>query len=315
MPKAISIGMYNCCRCGEDLPYSQYFKSYSEHHAALGGHLPICKDCFDAEYKLYLDRYRDDSRKALKRMCMVYDVYFSEALYSKCEKDDAFIGKYFRQLNMQQHSGKTFENSINEGVSFQSDVVPPPPKSEKIVKPKPPEKTKEKEEPPVVEFDPQDIEKWGYGFAQTEYDELNAHYKYLKTANPNCDSNQEIFINDLCFINMQKMKAVREGRVEDYNKLTESYRKSFSQAGLKTVRDASELESFTVGVNIETIEKYTPAEFYKNKELYKDHDSIGDYMERLVLRPLRNLMHGTIDRDHEYYIKEEEEVNEYSEEE
>ena len=53
----------------------------------------------------------------------------------------------------------------------------------------------------------------------------------------------------------------------------------------------------------------------KNKELYKDHDSIGDYMERLVLRPLRNLMHGTIDRDHEYYIKEEEEVNEYSEEE
>ena len=219
MARAISVGTYNCCRCGNDLPYSQYFKSYSEHHAALNGHLPICKECFEEEYKLYCTRYQN-GKKALKRMCMVYDVYFSDDLYDTFDEGDAIIGKYFRQLNMQQHKGKTFETSIDEGISFLENERKSPPRSAKKFEP---------EEEEII--DPEDIEKWGFGFAGKDYETLNAHYKYLKNANPNCDSNQEIFINDLCFINMQKMKAVRDGRVEDYNKLTESYRKSFSQAG------------------------------------------------------------------------------------
>ena len=102
------------------------------------------------------------------------------------------------------------------------------------------------------------------------------------------------------------MKAVREGRVDDYNKLTESYRKTFTQAGLKTVKDTNTIEEFTVGVTAETIEKYTPAEYYKNKSLYKDHDNIGDYINRFLLRPLRNLMQGTKDRDVEFFVKDEE---------
>ena len=136
--------------------------------------------------------------------------------------------------------------------------------------------------------------------------------KFLKQANPNCDSNQEIFIDDLCYIKMQMMKAIREDRPDDYSRLSEQYRKSFEKAGLKTTRDTTETESFTVGVNIETIEKYTPAEYYKNLSLHKDHDNIGEYIERFMLRPLRNLMYGTVDRDHEFYVKEEEDVNEFT---
>ena len=82
---------------------------------------------------------------------------------------------------------------------------------------------------------------------------------------------------------------------------------------MKTVRDASEVESFSMGATIEMIEKYTPAEYYKNKDLYKDHDNIGEYIERLMLRPLRNLMHGTTERDHEYYIRDEEDTDGYDE--
>ena len=114
---------------------------------------------------------------------------------------------------------------------------------------------------------------------------------------------------------MQQMKAVREGRVDDYNKLTETYRKSFTTAGLKTVREANIDEEFTIGVNAETIEKYTPAEYYKNKQLYKDHDDLGEYLDRFLLRPLRNLMHGTKDRDYEFFVKDEGDSNEYDDEE
>lgn len=291
-----------CCRCGGMFVDAQFYRSYSEHHAALGGHLPICKECFHQEYDAYIERYQS-RRRAMKRMCMIYDVYYSDKIFDSCENEEASEGRYFRKLNIRQCKDRTFEDSLQEGFMFvdgeRSDVLKLKTKAEIAA------------EDPEIEED--DIEKWGSGFLKEDYEMLNAHYKYLKAANPNCDSNQEIFIKDLCYINMQKMKAVRGERVEDYNKLTESYRKSFSQAGLKTVRDASEVESFSMGATIEMIEKYTPAEYYKNKDLYKDHDNIGEYIERLMLRPLRNLMHGTTERDHEYYIRDEEDTDGYDE--
>ena len=75
------------------------------------------------------------------------------------------------------------------------------------------------------------------------------------------------------------------------------------------------MEDFTIGVNAETIEKYTPAEYYKNRSLYKDHDNIGDYIERFLLRPLRNLMRGTKDRDAEFFVKDEEENDGFTDDE
>ena len=108
---------------------------------------------------------------------------------------------------------------------------------------------------------------------------------------------------------MQQMKAVRNNKVDDYNKLTESYRKSFMQAGIKTVKDNAADADFTLGVTAEMIEKYTPAEYYKNKQLFKDNDGIGEYIDRFLLRPIKNLMHGDNKRDPEYYVKGDDENN------
>ena len=113
---------------------------------------------------------------------------------------------------------------------------------------------------------------------------------------------------------MQQMKAMREGKIDDYIKLTDSYRKSFEKAGLKTIRESNVNEEFTIGVNAEIIEKYTPAEYYKDKHLYKDFDHIGEYIERFLLRPLKNLMFGSKDRDTEFYVKEEDSEGDTDEE-
>ena len=63
------------------------------------------------------------------------------------------------------------------------------------------------------------------------------------------------------------------------------------------------------------IEKYTPAEYYKDKKLYRDYDNLGEYISRFLFRPLKNLMFGTQDRDYEYYVKDEGDTDGYSEEE
>ena len=264
--------------------------------------MPICKTCLSELFNEYTTKY-NSSKIAMQRICMAFDLYYSEDLFDKCNSDsNTTLGNYIRCLNMRQYSEKrkTFDSTLQEGFTFKNETKRKEDKKNNFV------------EEPVI--DPRDADRWGGGLQYMDYSNLNRHYKFLKQANPNCDSNQEIFIDDLCYIKMQMMKAIREDRPDDYSRLSEQYRKSFEKAGLKTTRDTTETESFTVGVNIETIEKYTPAEYYKNLSLHKDHDNIGEYIERFMLRPLRNLMYGTVDRDHEFYVKEEEDVNEFTDE-
>ena len=298
--KSSKDSQYQCCHCGKTLNQkTNYAKSYSDMFIGTKK-LPVCKVCLEDLLDIYTERYKDQ-KLAMQRICMAFDLYYNESLYNKLSIDrSTLLGNYIRSMNMSQYQGKTFDTTLQEGFAFKKEP-------KKAVA----EEAVFKEEAKV---NPKDVERWGDGLSATDYDNLNNHYKFLKNANPNCDSNQEIFIVDLCYIKMQQMKAVRESRTDDYSKMAEQYRKSFSQAGLKTVRDSSADEDFTVGVNIETIEKYTPAEYYKNKSLHKDHDNLGEYIERFCLRPLRNLMHGTTDRDFEFYVKDEEEVDEFADE-
>lgn len=291
----LTDGKSVCCDCGELLPSSKFFKSISPIFAGIG-HLPICKDCLSRQYKRFKAEY-NSVEKATQRICMMFDIYYDEAIVRMCgDFDESYMGNYIKRTNLGQFKGRTFDASIDEGFVFFDTGS----NSREISENAPDKKV---------------IEKWGDGLTNIDYEELEKHYKYLKSANPNSDNNQEIFIIDLCYIKMQQLKAVREGRVDDYNKLTESYRKSFQQAGLKTVRDMSATENFTIGVGVSEIEQYTPAEFYKDKKLYEDYDWLGDYFERFACRPLRNLQFGSDDRDYEFYVKDEDETDGYTEDE
>lgn len=297
-----------CCSCGEPLALTKFYKSNSVFYA--DGHLPICKECFSSKFGHFATEYHSN-KMAMQRMCMTFDIYFNEVEFDSCDTDDStVIGKYFRKLNLSQHKGKTFEDSIKEGFDLSGDRKPVK-ETQEVVN----VDSDDEENENADMIDPADIEKWGAGLEPTDYTILNSHYRLLSSSNPQCDGNAEIFIIDLCYTKMQQMKAVRESRVDDYKKLTESYIKSFTQAGLKTVKDTNAMEDFTIGVNAETIEKYTPAEYYKNRSLYKDHDNIGDYIDRFLLRPLRNLMRGTKDRDAEFFVKDEEENDGFTDDE
>lgn len=297
-----------CCSCGEPLALTKFYKSNSVFYA--DGHLPICKECFSSKFGHFAAEYHSN-RMAMQRMCMTFDIYFNEVAFDSCDTDDSTVlGNYFRKLNLSQHKGKTFEDSIKEGFDLSGDRKPVK-ETQEVVN----VDSDDEENENADMIDPADIEKWGAGLEPTDYTILNSHYRLLSSSNPQCDGNAEIFIIDLCYTKMQQMKAVRESRVDDYKKLTESYIKSFTQAGLKTVKDTNAMEDFTIGVNAETIEKYTPAEYYKNRSLYKDHDNIGDYIERFLLRPLRNLMRGTKDRDAEFFVKDEEENDGFTDDE
>lgn len=288
-----------CCTCGESLNISKFYKSYSGLY--INSLLPICKDCFSHKFGEYAKIYKSN-KIAMQRMCMLFDIYFIEDIFDKCDtNDETVIGNYFRQLNMKQNRGKTFEDSINEGAfNLSGDRKRVNGKRVAFVD----EYDNVQEETQDEKINPKDIEKWGAGYDSVDYDTLNAHNKFLKNANPNCDSNQEIFISNLCYIYMKQMKASRENDTKSFTDLLNLYIKTFKESGLKTVRDSSETKDFVAGVSIATIEKYTPAEFYKDQKLYKDYDGIGGIIKRFFTRPLKNLQFGTNEQDEEYSIQD-----------
>lgn len=298
MPDKTFNTRFVCCECGNELPDTKFFRSPSSIFAGIG-HLPICKDCLSREYKKYKIAYHGDANRAMQRVCMMFDIYYDAALFNSCDSnDEKGIGNYIRKTNLGQYKNRTFDTSVEEGFVFLDGSTLDDDEKQNI------------ENPP----NPKLVEKWGSGLSNIDYDELEKHYKYLKSANPNCDSNQEIFIVELCYTKMQQMKAVRESRVDDYKKLADSYKQSFLQAGLKTVRETNITESFSLGVNAEKIEQLTPAEYYKDKSLFKDFDGLGDYFKRMILRPIKNIIFGTDERDTEYYVKDEGDSDEYQEE-
>ena len=287
---------YVCCECGKELPSIKFFKTASVLFSGIG-HLPICKDCLEREFKKYNIEYKDPN-KAMQRLCMMFDIYYDAALFNSCGiNDEKVVGNYIRKTNLGQYKNRTFDTSIDEGFLFFDS----------------PDRI-ESHEMPEMPPNPKLVEKWGSGLSNIDYEELEMHYNSLKSANPNYDSNQEIFIIELCYTKMQQMKAVREGRVDDYKKLADSYRQSFLQAGLKTVRESNITEAFSLGVNVERIEQTTPAEYYKNQSLFKDYDGLGDYFNRMILRPIKNVIFGTDERDIEYFVKDEGDSDEYQEE-
>ena len=109
---------------------------------------------------------------------------------------------------------------------------------------------------------------------------------------------------------MLKIHALQNGDSKEYASLVDQYAKTFKQAGLRTIEEKDNSNDECLGVTLASISQYTPEEYYQEKSLYKDFDNIGDYFDRFVKRPLKNLMFGTNERDKEYYVKEDNDIDE-----
>lgn len=294
---------YFCASCGKH--FSSMEKSFpmaqSELWAGRKYHLPICRVCIDRMFDHYADVYADE-KEAIKRICMAFDMYYNDTIATSVidkPKARSLMSNYISVLNMHQYKGKTYDTTIDEErrQKEKDDAIITEDKLDEVDK-----KNKRSLTKSV-------IERWGVGmFTYDEYCILDDHYNMLKKNNPNIDNNQEIFVKDLCIINMMKMQAAKAKDVETYNKTSEQYSKIFSKAGLKTVEEKDSSMNDTLGVTLAVISQYTPEEFYKNKKLYDDYDELGEYYDRHLRRPMQNIITQTNIRDSEFYVPEEDEV-------
>ena len=292
----------SCCGRGYTKQNGNFQKSNDVLFQSNDGYLPWCKACTDSYTTQMTALYCNNEEHAMKDFCQRagwnYDV---NALVASMEtysghRDRTRIAHYAAKKNINCDGRKTWIDTLKHNhIQKQYEVITSR------------EQAKSEESSVTATA----IDRWGVGLAEGDYKLLDEHYKMLKKFNPNCDNNQEIFVKDLCYTQLLQTKAMRgEGKPDDFEKYTRLYRDTFKQAGLKTIQETDNSSEETMGVTLAVISQYTPEEYYKDKKLYKDFDGLGEYIKRFITRPLRNLQHGTTDRDEEYCVKDKDEYDE-----
>ena len=288
---------FRCSCCGRG--FTSQDKNFQKTNDVLfqsnNGYLPWCKECTDTYTAQTTALYCNNEELAMKDFCQRagwnYDI---NALVASMEtysghRSRSRISHYAAKKNINCDGRKTWIDTLKHNqVQKEYEVIT----------------TREQTKDEGVKVKVSSVDRWGLGFNEMDYKNLDDHYFMLKKNNPNADNNQEIFIKSLCNINMLMVRALQDGDSDKYVKLTEQYSKTFTKAGLKTIQEVDNSADECLGVTLATISQFTPEEYYKDRGLYKDFDKIGEYFTRFVKRPLKNLMTGSIDRDHEYYVKD-----------
>ena len=298
IPKSnqITEKKYKCTCCGAswDSQKSHFSKSADVLWQSNNGYLPICNSCRDAYYYKLVDLFSGNESHAIEYFCRqfgwVYDIEGLKAA-KQISADRSRISHYGAKKNLGQvaNIGTTYFDSMKYHYrQKQNEVIT----------------SREQAKSEESTISASAVDRWGVGFTEMDYKNLDEHYRMLKRNNPNADNNQEIFIKDLCNINMLKIHALQNGDSKEYATLVEQYSKTFKQAGLKTIEEKDNSNNETIGVTLATISQFTPEEFYKDKKLYEDYDEIGNYFERHVCRPMENIMTGSEIRDKEFYVPE-----------
>ncbi len=154
------------------------------------------------------------------------------------------------------------------------------------------------------------IRRFGEGFSEREYDMLQTEYdSWKKEYGIPIDKRQDELYVTICYMKLNFQKSI-QGDGNGIGALANSYR-SVLEAATTEIEDRkkkaeADQELPPIGMLYRDIEQHTPAEFYKDKHLYEDFDQLKEYFMRYMVRPLRNLLTGSKEKDGEFILSDTE---------
>lgn len=293
---------FKCFSCGKVFLKQQgnFNMSPSPYYKRNNGYLHICKKCLENAFYDYADNLFDgDQDKAMEFLCATINTCFDETAWANAKKhpksNQTKVSVYFSKLNLNQTKGASYadtlrireENKIENAESIQQ------------VKDNPEMKT-------PIEI----VQLFGLGFSEQDYETLKFEYDdWVKKYGTPEDKRQDELYKSIAYLKLQFQKSVQNGDA-GVGALAKTY-KEYINAATTELEDRKQKKEDAVkldplGVLISEIEQYTPAEFYKDKELYQDSDGIGKYASRFIFRPLKNLLTGSKEMDSEFNLSDKE---------
>lgn len=262
---------YSCLYCGSEYVDTNYYNSYSKFYSNTG-RIPYCKQCIERFYQYYLEKYTNEGcltpeRKAIKRLCMIFDVYFrDDVLKSSIKKvkdgttETSLISQYMKIIQLYQYSRnkETYENTITQEEK-EGFVTVPISDISNISDSR--------------NVDEDTIRFFGAGFNDNDYEFLKREYNDW-TARHECNTKaQEEVFKRLCFKQLEILKATQRG--EDTKDLDATFQKLLETAKLQPKQNSGDAmsDAQTFGTLIDKWENTRPIP--EVEEELKDVDKIG----------------------------------------
>ena len=120
----IASAKLRCLRCGNLNDNEELYDSDSALHEFVGK-IPYCRSCLDEIYQDYFKKYKslnylNPDRKAIERICMALDIYYSDKIFDSAVKVSAIrqeatlLALYLTQAKLYQYRKKNYDNTIQE---------------------------------------------------------------------------------------------------------------------------------------------------------------------------------------------------------
>ena len=114
----------HCLCCNDVCASNEFYSSDSELHRSVGK-IPYCRKCLNEFYEAYLTKYKASSylnpeRKAIERLCMVLDIYYSDKIFdsavklSEAKQEATLFALYLKQAKLYQYRNKNYDTTIQE---------------------------------------------------------------------------------------------------------------------------------------------------------------------------------------------------------
>ena len=274
---------YTCLYCGNEYVDTNYYNTNSEFYINIGK-LPYCKQCIEKFYQYYFDKYTNEGcitpeRKAIKRLCMAFDIYYREDVFNsalkKVKEGDIIISpmsQYMKLIQLFQYNRnkETYENTIIK--EEEKELIANIPI----------------EDSDDFKVDEKTIEFFGAGFTDNDYKFLKREYEDW-TARHECKTKtQEEIFKDICFNRLQNLKALQKG--EETKDITAAFQKMLDSGKLQPKQNSGDTmaDNQTFGTLIDKWENTRPLP--EIDEELKDVDKIALYINIFFKGHLAKMM-------------------------
>lgn len=267
---------YTCTRCGTEYDRQDinFPGSYSPLYVNNNRRLSICNSCLN-ELETYYIEMLGSRKEAIKRICMKFDIYWSEAVYELAIKVPAaksLIKAYISKLNLRAYQGKTYDSTLYElgqqGISTFEELA--------------------EEDRSVISEDT--IKRFGKGLTVDDYEYLEEQYRDW-TTRYECDTKalEELFKN-LSIAQLNILKAQRgQGKMKDAQ---DAFNNILGAANIKPAQTAVDKlsEQNTLGTLLEKWENEYKKPVPEPPERWKDYYGIARYINVFFLGHLCKML-------------------------
>jgi hypothetical protein len=244
------------------------------------GYMSICKECCQ---EIYENSYAIEHslEKALLRTCKILNVGWIanavDATRNHIDKGRAKGQEDFSVFGIYKSKLSTLANlSGDQALTFEEYPVI------ESVKNNTPEQEENQTYQELQSF-------WGKGKSYEDISYLQNEFNELGGATAIDDRPKAILLREICFqlLEIEKDRLANKDVEKRVKALGEMMSNSAIRPDQKKVADGNK-SSEAFGVWLADIEKYKPAEWYKNQDIYKDVNGIKEYWDTHILRPFLN---------------------------